>query len=191
MRIPLEISYRNVEKTTQIEKLIHEKVERLEKICDTVMSCRVAVEKTQKHMQSGNPYRVRIEVTVPPGHTIISKREPGEGDMHHDIPAVLRDTFKAAERQLKDNSEKQHGDVKKHPIQETQAVVDKLFHDRGYGFLKTTDDHEIYFHKNSVLHEDFNRLEIGTGVRFIEEEGDKGPQATSVQVVDKPGTRIQ
>ena len=41
-----------------------------------------------------------------------------------------------------------------------------------------------------MLHHDFDRLTVGTAVRFEEEEGEKGPQATSVQVVDKPGARV-
>jgi cold shock CspA family protein len=70
------------------------------------------------------------------------------------------------------------------------AVVTKLFRDEGYGFIKTREGRDIYFHRNSVLHHDFDRLTIGTAVRFEEEEGEKGPQATSVQVVDKPGSQV-
>ena len=34
---------------------------------------------------------------------------------------------------------------------------------------------------------DFDRLEIGTGVQWHEEQGDKGPQASTVRIIDKPG----
>jgi cold shock CspA family protein len=44
---------------------------------------------------------------------------------------------------------------------------------------------EIYFHRNSVLDADFDKLKIGTEVRFVEEAGDKGPQASTVKVVGK------
>jgi len=40
------------------------------------------------------------------------------------------------------------------------------------------------------LNDDFDRLEIGTGVRFVEEPGEEGPQASTVQIVDKPGSRL-
>lgn len=60
-----------------------------------------------------------------------------------------------------------------------------------YGFLRTLDTgREIYFHRNSVSDRDFERLEVGTGVQFAEEEGEMGPQATTVQIVDKPGARV-
>lgn len=43
--------------------------------------------------------------------------------------------------------------------------------------------------KNSILHNDFNRLEIGTGVNFSLEQGEEWPQASTVKIVDKPGVR--
>jgi len=49
-----------------------------------------------------------------------------------------------------------------------------------YGFIQTSDGREIIFHRNSVLGAGFNALEIGSDVRFSEEEGDKGPQASTV-----------
>lgn len=190
MQVPLEVSFRNVKKTEDLDSLILEKTEKLENVCSHMTSCRIAVEKPQKHMQTGSPYRVRIEINVPPSHKIVVSREPGEGEIHDEIHTVLRDVFETARRKLKDIVEQQQGEVKEHPMQELQAVVDKLFKDQGYGFLKTIDDREIYFHRNSVLKDDFDRLEIGTGVRYTEETGEKGPQASSVYIVDKPGSRI-
>jgi len=66
---------------------------------------------------------------------------------------------------------------------QSHGIVEKLF-DEGYGFLRALDDdRQVYFHRNSVLHDDFERLAIGTEVRFTPREGDDGPQASSVQVV--------
>jgi cold shock CspA family protein len=50
-----------------------------------------------------------------------------------------------------------------------------------------SDERQVYFHRNSVLHGDFERLAIGTEVRFSAEDGDDGPQASSVQIVAKLG----
>ncbi len=187
MQVPLELSFRNIKKTENLETLIREQVSHLERICEYMTSCRLAVEKPQKHMQSGSPFRVRIEMNVPPSHKIIAKREPGEGEMHDDIATVVRDAFEAAERQLREITERQRGETKEHPMQEIDAVVDRLFKDKEYGFLTTVDGRQVYFHKNSVLQDDFERLAPGTGVRYVEESGEKGPQARSVFIVDKPG----
>jgi cold shock CspA family protein len=49
------------------------------------------------------------------------------------------------------------------------------------GFIITSDDREIYFNKNSVLGDRFKDLKIGAEVRFVEESGEKGPQASTVK----------
>ncbi|HEV3112469.1 MAG TPA: cold shock domain-containing protein [Candidatus Binataceae bacterium] len=56
-----------------------------------------------------------------------------------------------------------------------QAHVSKVFDD--CGFLETPDGREIYFHRNKVLNDGFVKLRVGTHVRFVEEEGNQGPQA--------------
>ena len=190
MKVPLEVFFQGISKTPDIEDLIRERVAKLEQTCSYLSSCKVAVESPQKHQKSGDPFRIRIDMTVPPGHELVVKEESSQGDIHDALPKVLRRVFDAARRQLQELVERQRGEVKTHPQQEATALVVKLFRRRGYGFLKTTDGRELYFHRNSVLEDDFDRLEVGTGVRFLEEAGEKGPQATTVQIVDKPGSRV-
>ncbi len=191
MKVPLEITFRNVEKTDAVEALIREKAAALERVSDSVTSCRVAVESPQQHQRAGRPYRVRITLNVPPGHEFAVRRESSEGSIHDELPSVIRDAFDAARRKLKRITEKRRGDVKSHPAEEEAvAIVIKLFREEGYGFLKTLDGRDVYFHRNAVLQNDFDRLEIGTAIRFEEEEGEEGPQASTVQIVDKPGSRV-
>ena len=47
------------------------------------------------------------------------------------------------------------------------------------------DGHEVYFHRNSVLGDEFDRLEVGNEVTFSEEAGEKGPQASTVRRIRK------
>jgi cold shock CspA family protein len=190
MQIPVTMSFRNVQKTAAIEDLIRKQAAKLERACDHIISCRIAVEKPQEHQRTGKPFRVRIDVTVPPEHELVVTREASEGDLHQQLPTVIRDAFGAMRRQLRKLVEKQHGDIKAHPEQEIGGVIIRLFRDQGYGFIKGLDGREIYFHKNSLLGNEFNRLEVGTGVQWVEQQGDKGPQATTVRIVDKPGSRI-
>ena len=131
-------------------------------------------------------------MTVPPGHELVVKREPSKGDMHDPLGIVIKHAFTSAARQLRKLVELQRGTVKTHPDQQVTAVVHKLFPQEGYGFLRTVDTQdEVYFHRNSVLHDDFNRLAIGMGVRYVAEDGEKGLQATSVQIVDTPRTPVE
>lgn len=61
----------------------------------------------------------------------------------------------------------------------------KLVPEENYGLIKDSDGREIYFHRNSVLEEGFDRLEVGTSVHFSEEHGEEGIQASTVHVEGK------
>jgi cold shock CspA family protein len=67
----------------------------------------------------------------------------------------------------------------------SRARISALFLDGGYGFLATSDNREIYFHEHSVVNRDFRHLKVGMEVRFAEEEGEKGLQASAVTVIER------
>ncbi len=92
---------------------------------------------------------------------------------------AIREAFDVARRRLEDHVRELRGDVKT-PSAPARARVGKLFPQEGYGFLETGDGREVYFHRNSVLGPGFDALKIGAEVRFAEEEGVEGPQATTV-----------
>ncbi|MBZ8180119.1 HPF/RaiA family ribosome-associated protein [Oscillatoria salina] len=191
MKIPLEISYRGVDKSEAIESLIRQKASKLEQVCNYMNSCRVIVEKIHEHPKSGSPYRVRIDMTVPPGHELAVDKSPDAGKQYEPLDAVIRDAFEAARRQLKELTEKQRGDVKFHPEQAMEAVVTKLFPEQDYGFLQPlSGQEEVFFHRNSVINNDFDRIRVGTGVQFAALQDDQGVRATTVQIVSKPGATI-
>lgn len=189
MKVPPEITYRDVEKSDAIDTLIHEKLAKLERVCDHISSCHIAVEKIHDRPRSGSPYRVRIDLTLPPSHELVAESNPSSDTQYVELDTVVRDAFSKMERQLKDQVQLQRDYSKAltPDAQDTTALVVRLFPD--YGFLKTLGGEDIYFHRNSVLHNDFDRLEVGTGVRFEATEGNDGLQATTVQIVNKPGVR--
>ncbi|AFZ59894.1 HPF/RaiA family ribosome-associated protein [Anabaena cylindrica FACHB-243] len=192
MKITPAITYRNLEKSDAIDTLIQEKIAKLEHICNYINNCQIVIEKIHERPRSGSPYRVRIDLTVPPGHELVAEKNPGEGIQYQPLDAVIRETFDAMRHQLAKLTQRQRANEQSYRSEEAQesiAFVTKLFRQDGYGFLKSLDGQEIYFHHNSVLHHDFDRLEIGTGVHFSLEQGEEGPQASSVKIVDKPGVR--
>lgn len=192
MKVPLEIAFKGIRNTDELDALIREEAAKLERACGYISSCRVIVELRQKHQTTGSPYRVRIDMTVPPGHELVVKQEPGQGDMHDPVEIVIKNVFESAARQLRKLVEQQRGDTKSHPEQEVMAVVYRLFPEQEYGFLRTVDtQQDVYFHKNSVLHHDFDRLVVGTGVRYTAQEGEQGLQATAVQIVDTGRTPVK
>jgi ribosomal subunit interface protein len=194
MKIPPEITYRGVEKTAAIEALLDEKIAKLERVCDHISSCHIAIEKDQDRPRDRSPYRVRLDITVPPSHELAAESTMGHQTQYAELDTVIRDVFDKAWRQLRELS-KQQQEYDKGKIndgaQDTTALVTKLFPDQGYGFLKTLDGQDIHFSYNSVTHDDFDRLGIGTGVRFEAIEDEEGIlHATTVQIVDKPGANV-
>jgi cold shock CspA family protein/ribosome-associated translation inhibitor RaiA len=103
------------------------------------------------------------------------------------LPSLIRRSFDSARRELEKVVDRQRGDIKTHPEQQIQAVVEEIFHDQDHGFLQTLDGQRVYFHKNSVLHKGWDRLTPGAIVRYVLEIGDKGLQASTVDMVNKPG----
>ena len=188
MQQPVEISYRGVEKLDYIDNYIMRRVARLDKLCDYLIHAHIAVEKYQEGQVTGNPYRVRVYLTLPRNGQVVVDRLSAMRPRQEPLITTIRKAFEATERQLKAFMERQRGEVKKHPSGEVTAVVNKLFPEEGYGFLRTSDGRDIYFHKNAVPHDHFDRLRIGSGVRYVESMGEKGPQASTVEPVDPRGT---
>jgi cold shock CspA family protein len=128
---------------------------------------------------------VRIEIGVP-GKDLIVSRHPKDKHAHEDIYVAIRDAFDAARRQLEDHVRKRAGKVKLHEVPLHGKVV-RIFPYEGYGFIAASDGREIYFHKNSVLSEAFDSLEVGSEVRLsvAERESAEGPQASTVDPIGK------
>lgn len=189
MQVPLETSFRDIARTEELENLILSRMDKIERFCDYITSGEVFLERKQSSQNTGNPFRVRITLNIPPSQTVVVDKKTPAGDLDQPLATLIRESFDAAERQVKRITEKQRGEVKSHPDQEAVAIVEELRPEEEHGFLRTMDGRRVYFHQNSVTSGDFDRLSVGTGVRYSEEEGVKGPQATVVQIVDKPGER--
>jgi len=124
-----------------------------------------------------------IESTLPIGRNPVIRRKTRE----EPIEALIRRAFDSAKRELEKTTEKQRGDIKTPAQRENTAIIEKLVRDQQYGFLRTIDGQQVYFHRNSVLHRHWGRLTIGAAVRFTPEMGEKGLQASTVELMAKPG----
>ncbi len=189
METPVAVTFRNTEPLPDIEDLVRREATKLERYGRRLVSCRMAIEEPQRHQRVGNRYRVRLEIGAGLSRAIVVTREPSEVDMHRDLRSIVLDVFRAARRQLQAARERVR-EPERVPM-ESRGLIERLVPSsegrEGYGFLRTLDGRTIYFHENSVLNGDFDRLTIGTEVRFEEEEGEEGPQASTVVIVGKPG----
>jgi len=124
MQKPLELTFREVPHTQKIEDLINEKVQKLESVCDNIISCRVVVECPHRHHQNGNPYQIRIDLMVPLSHEIVVKKETTQHGKHDHLTTLIRDSFEAARRQLLEHMRIMRNEVKTHsdPKEELASV---------------------------------------------------------------------
>ncbi len=113
MQLPLQVTFRNMEHSKEIEDIIQKKSEKLETFFNGIMGCRVMVEAPHKHHQHGQHYHVRIDLTVP-GEELVINRDPPKRAEAEDVHLAVRDAFDAARRQLQAYIQRRRGDVKKH-----------------------------------------------------------------------------
>jgi len=173
MKIPLHITLLNIPPSDAIEAEIHKRAEKLDRFATDVMHCHVTVDTADRHKTQGRKYEVRIDLTLPGSEIAISHMH-----RHEDVYVVIRDAFDAAIRKLEDYVRQRRGDVKLHETP-LHGRVTKLFQD-GYGFIEAPDGREFYFHRDNLVHPEFDQIAIGTEVQFLEEGAGEGLQAKRV-----------
>jgi len=183
MKQPVQITFRDIPPSEFVEARIQEKTNKLEQFYDQIMSVRVVVESPHSHQHKGNLFHVCIDITVPDGELVVN-RAPKNHHAHEDVYVAIRDAFDAAKRQLQEYSRKRRGKVKSHQPP-AHGMVSEIISGEDYGRIATPDGRDIYFHRNSLINDNYDELEIGDEVRFSEEPGDDGPQASTVHMIGK------
>jgi len=171
----VQLTFRDIPHSDSVAAHVERRAQKLETFFDRMTRCHVVVEAPHRHSRHGKRYHVRIDMHVPGRELVVSRNlDDSKEDMH----AAVDDAFADAERVLESYRSELTHDPKsrrKAPV----GFVTKLFD--GFGFLEH-EGREVYFHENSVLGGKFEKLAVGTKVRFAEEDGDKGPQASTVDI---------
>ncbi|HEX3652884.1 MAG TPA: HPF/RaiA family ribosome-associated protein [Rhizomicrobium sp.] len=181
MDIPLEIAFHGMNPSDEVESLIAEHVNRLERFYPHLVGCRVSVEIPHKQHRHGNLPGVHIIIRVP-GHEIAISREPHKAKLRRIAPNVhtaITDAFRAAEKRLMDFKQQQYGEVKAKEMP-VHGTIAQLIAEKNYGFIATGNGEELYFHRNAVADGGFDDLRQGDAVQYCVVVGDKGPSAGRV-----------
>lgn len=186
MEIPPEISFRDVDPSDRLREKIHEEIEKLERFFDRITRCRVVVDQPHKHSEHGNQYRIGIRLTVPTRELVVS-RDPAERTERQNLDAAITDAFQAMRRQLEQYVEQMRRGRQKGGDPVKHGKVVRLMPDEGYGFIRTPDGRDVYFHENTLSSATLDDLHAQHPVWFTEEEGDKGPMAREVHLMESEG----
>ncbi len=101
METLLQITFHNMESSPALETVIRERVAKLEQFYDRITSCRVTFDAPHQHKNHGKHYQVRIDLALPDGAEIVVDKSHDNKTNHEDPQVAIRDSFGAAERQLK------------------------------------------------------------------------------------------
>jgi cold shock CspA family protein len=112
---------------------------------------------------------------------VVDKTHGDKLEREHALVAI-REVFDAAVRQIESAEQDMRGQVKEH-LAENRGHVTKFLAGEDCGFIAAADGSEVYFHRNAVLDGAFDRLVVGSEVVFVEEEGDKRAQASTVRLI--------
>jgi cold shock CspA family protein/ribosome-associated translation inhibitor RaiA len=179
MKFPFKLQFRDIARDERIYNAVWDHVDKLERIYQRIVSCEVTVAAPHRHKKGGVIYHIQIRLYVP-GEDIFVTTEPERDGAHKDVYVAIRDAFDSAQRKLEDLVRRERSFVKV-KVSPSEGKVIRIFPNEHCGFILSQDQREIYFHENSVLNNNFDRLKIGDRVRFSEEMGEKGPQVTSLQ----------
>jgi cold shock CspA family protein/ribosome-associated translation inhibitor RaiA len=182
MTLAPQIAFRNMEATPELEEVVLKEAKKLELFFPRIVSCRVAIEAPGTRRES---HRIRIDLGLPGEELIVEHNanrhpeKPPANRVSRDAAIAIRDAFRELRGRVQEYAER----IRPVPDDREGSLegkVTKLLPD--YGFIEG-DGHGIYFHRNSVVGGHFDRLRVGSRVRFTEEEGEKGPQASTVKMI--------
>ncbi len=183
MPFPIQITFRNMPPDPDIEALVRDRAEKLERFHGRIIRCRVVLDIPHRPRHRARMCEVRALVQVPGGEIAVT-REAGPEAARGGADLAVHDAFDEVRRRLQDHVRRRRGHVKA-STGPPRARVAALFPAQGYGFLSTPDGRTLYFHRNSVARGRFEQLEIGTEVSFAEDAGEMGPQASTVAVAGR------
>lgn len=63
-----------------------------------------------------------------------------------------------------------------------KGKINKIIHDRGFGFINDTDGREVFFHQSSLVGVRLDALTRDQEVVFDIEKSDKGPRAVNISI---------
>ena len=63
-----------------------------------------------------------------------------------------------------------------------QGTITRLNHTRGYGFINTPENEDLFFHRSNIDDGQFSLLQVGDRVNYTVQFTSRGPRADQVQV---------
>ena len=112
MKVQPEITFKGVTTNPFTDKLIARGIAGLEKVCDYIVSTRIVIERVQGRHQTGDPFRVQIDIVIPNRPNIIverlskSPKRVSGGQVHLDEPLYVQHESELADSENEDEKQR-------------------------------------------------------------------------------------
>jgi cold shock CspA family protein/ribosome-associated translation inhibitor RaiA len=169
----LHIESRNIEMSPAWRAEVEARFAELQAGRGDIIHGRATLTKHRHHRKSDDTAEVLLVIQIP-GHTVTARKR------EEMFEQAIRGAFDAAGVELEKIRDKRATHEVRVPPVPRRGVIARVFPDEGYGFILEDGGQEVYFHRNAVHDLVFEELTDGTEVSFNVEEGEKGPQATTV-----------
>lgn len=187
MQTPAQVEFENLTASPELQAAIEQHISELESRFGRATAGRIIVRGPGDRHKTGGQYQVSIRLALPEGREVNVGRTPKEDERYADLTFAIDDAFKRARRQLQDQARVMRGQTKLHEAEPVGTVV-RIDPGGEFGFLEGADGHEVYFNCKSIV-EGRSNIGIGSHVSYVEELGEKGPQASTVRVLSKHSLR--
>jgi hypothetical protein len=113
MAFPIQITYRGMDSSETLDRLIRNEAEKLGKFFDRILRCRALVERQPGHHYAASPFHVRLTLAVP-GSELVVGSEPHSADgeleaLHKDPELTVREAFRRARRRVQEYARRHMG----------------------------------------------------------------------------------
>lgn len=166
----IDIEGRHTEVQTGWRELIERKLAKLEHYPNEITHARITITHNPHHHIGDNQVQIVLSVS---GQTLTVKKSGAQ------IPVVLRAALTAAEREVDSyHSYRQTKKSRTRSIREPSpapvGTIARVFRTKGYGYISTDGNRQIYFQRDVLEGLSFDDIISGTPVAFeLEEAGEK------------------
>ncbi|HEX9447961.1 MAG TPA: HPF/RaiA family ribosome-associated protein [Dongiaceae bacterium] len=184
MQKPLQIAFKNLDKSEHLETLIRDRVEKLDQLHPRIIGCRVVLEAPARTATAKAPLAISIEIDVPSRPKIVAKRQDVRRDTKGDHLKHINQAFDAVQRQLEDVARLSSRDVKAHESAGETGCIMQIEMLEDHGFVELAQGESLYFSRDAVLDNRFEDLKPGMMVHVTRamRESSMGPQAIAIRL---------
>jgi len=174
-----EITFHNMRSSQTLRTEILKRIAKLEKFYGRLISAGSIEARTKQH-RTGNVYDVHIEMQAPGGHLVVAASRTISRNGTPIPMCVPPFTMHSRPPKRSCGPSERNNMARLNPRGACSGQIAELFADRDFGFIQTHEGARLYFHRNSLMNGDFEKLKRDDAVQFVEGAGDTGPAAVKV-----------